>query len=312
MGILLDMDIENGNGGGRQVGGRQGGDIHIVRDMGVPGTRSLPTTRSPQKNPNPRNTLNLPSSLGPRGSLSPPTFLSPLSAPNLRRFLSLLEMIPTTCQMAISHAEDILNIPHMKELGMAIILDIIMTSENISGVHHGGLAMTDLQIIHHPGEAIPPAEGTTGHPGTTPIMNHLDVDITTLRVKVIVGDVISEDERNPTCADVSGPHTREATTTRLGVVVLHTKNLGMATLESIALIHHPNMEIPESPGTVTQTTHTIHTTHDSGIECLSTQMRFLGNGCEVLHGWEYSYFTLLRFILTELSYLEVRRPRSSG
>ena len=120
MGILLDKDIENGDGGGRQVGGRQGGDIHIVRGMGVPGIRSLPTTRSPQNTrspPSPRSTQNLPSSLSPRGTPNPPSFPSPPSAPNPRRFLSLLEMNTTTCRMVTSHAEgmkDILNIPHTK------------------------------------------------------------------------------------------------------------------------------------------------------------------------------------------------------
>ena len=209
---------------------------------------------------------------------------------------------------------------------MAIILDILMTAENISGVNHGGLAMTDLlndmglreeitltnhQITHRPGETTPPGEGTAGHPEIAPIMDHLDVDIT-LQVEVIVGGAILEAERNPICADVSGLHTREATITRLGGVALHIKNLGMAILEGIALIHHPNMESPESPGAATPATHTIHITHHSGIECLSTQTRFLGNGCGVLHGWERSYFALLRFRLTELSYSRTLAPPKLG
>ena len=209
---------------------------------------------------------------------------------------------------------------------MAIILDILMTAENISGTNHGGLAMTDLlndmglrkeiiltnhQTIHRPGETIPPGEGTAGHPEIAPIMDHLDVDIT-LQVEVIVGDAILEGERNPICADASGLHTREATITRLGGVVLHIKNLGMAILESIVPIRHPNMESLESPGAFTLTTHTVHTTHHSGIECLSTQTRFLGNLCGVLHGWERSYFALLRFVLTELSYSRTLAPPKLG
>lgn len=192
---------------------------------------------------------------------------------------------------------DILNIPHMKELGIAIILDILMTAENISGVHRGGLAMADLlnedmslrketiltnhQTIHRLGEATPPEEGIAGHPDITPIMGHLDVDITTPQAEIIVGDVIPEDERNSICTDVSGLRTREVTITRLGGVALHIENLGMTIPESIALIHRPSTESPENPGTVT---HTIHTTHHPDINCLSMQTKFFGNGCKVLRG----------------------------
>jgi len=337
MGILLDMDIENGDGGGRQVGGRQGGAIHIVPGMGVLGTQSLRTTQSPPNTRSPQSILNFPSSLSPRGipnlpsSPNPLSFLSLRSAPNLRRFLSLLEMNITTCRMVTSHTEDkkdILNIPHMRGLGVAIVLNIMMTAENISGVHRGGLEMADLlnedmsprkeiiltnhQTIHHPGETTPPEEGIAGHPYITPIMDHLDVDITTLQAEVIVRDVIPKDERNSICTGVSGLRTREATITRLGGVAIHIENLGMTIPESIALTHRPSTESPENPGTATQATHTIHTTHHPGINCLSMRTRFFGNGCEVLHGWEYSYFTLLRFMLMELLYSRTLAPPKPG
>lgn len=143
-------------------------------------------------------------------------------------------------------------------------------------------------------------------------MDHLDVDITTPQEEVIVGDVIPEDERNSICTDVSGLRTREVTITRLGGVALHIENLGMTIPESIALTHHPSTESPENPGTAIQTTHTIHTTHHPGINCLGMRTRFFGNGCEVLHGWEYSYFTLLRFMLMELLYSRTLAPPKPG
>ena len=135
------------------------------------------------------------------------------------------------------------------------------------------------------------------------------MDITTPQAEVIVGDVIPEDERNSICTDVSGLRTREATITSLDGVALHIENLGMAIPESIALTHRPSTESPENPGTAT---HTIHTTHHPGINCLSMQTRFFGNGCEVLHGWEYSYFTFLRFMLMELLYSRTLAPPKPG
>jgi len=120
-----------------------------------------------------------------------------------------------------------------------------------------------------------PGEGIVGHPEIIPIMGCPDVDATTLQVEIMAEDVILEEELDLIHTDVSGLRTREATITRLGRVVLHVG--GMAILERIALIHRPSTESPENP-------HTIHTTHDSHIKCLSMQTRFLGNGCEVLHG----------------------------